>query len=72
MSATLGKIAQAVTKFVHTKEVQHDVALFVGTLAATGVIGDLAGHGVPLTWDALAALIVTAARRAAVLRLSGK
>lgn len=71
MSATLGKIARTITTIIHTREVQHDVALFAGTLVATGIVGDLAG-GVPLRWDALAALLVTAARRAAVLRLAGK
>lgn len=71
MAVSVGKVAAWVTKVAHTREVQHDVALFATTLAATGIVGDLAG-GVPLGWDALAALVVTAARRAAVLRLAGK
>lgn len=67
----LGKIARATTKIVHSREVQHDAALFCGALAVTGIIGDFA-NGVPLTWDVLAAAVIAAGRRAFVQRVQGR
>lgn len=72
MSALLGKIAKTVTSVVHSREVQHDVALFAGIFIATATAGDIAGHGASIGWDTLVAAFVTAFRRALVLRLQGK
>lgn len=71
MAVVVGKVAAWVTKVAHNREVRHDVALFAGALAVTGVVGDFAS-GVPLSWDVLAAAVITAVRRAAVQRVTGK
>lgn len=72
MTAWFGKAAQTVTKIIHTREVQHDVALFIGVFITVATAGDIAGHGYALTWDLVSAAFVTAFRRALVLRLAGK
>jgi hypothetical protein len=71
MSAWLGKAAQAATKLVHSKELRHDVALFVGALTVTGIIGDFTS-GASLTLDMVEAAVIVAGRRAVAQRLAGK
>lgn len=71
MSAFVGKLAQLATRAIHSSEARHDAALFVGMLAATGIVGDFES-GVPLTAAAVIAAVVTAGRRFLVARLAGK
>lgn len=55
---------KTVKKFVadHASAIKHDLALFAAAVVATGVFD----RGAPLTRDAIAAALVTAARRVVV------